>query len=186
MGSVRRDHHIKLVSIDELTPDIWNKMIGVNLTGPWNMTKSSIEYLRTSGKARIINVTTSFFTMLRGKFHPYGPSKSGFEAMSAGHAAEFKDDGITVNVVVPGGPADTPMVPQGAGWERDQLVKPIMMTYPILWLCSDEAEFITGNRYIAGHWDPNQSVSENRKKTESEIAWPSLAQDPVWPGGRPS
>ena len=186
MGSVRRDHHIKLVSIDELTPDIWNKMIGVNLTGPWNMTKSSIEYLRTSEKARIINVTTSFFTMLRGKFHPYGPSKSGFEAMSAGHAAEFKDDGITVNVVVPGGPADTPMVPQGAGWERDQLVKPIMMTYPILWLCSDEAEFITGNRYIAGHWDPNQSVSENRKKTESEIAWPSLAQDPVWPGGKPS
>ncbi|MDC0432629.1 SDR family NAD(P)-dependent oxidoreductase, partial [bacterium] len=88
--------------------------------------------------------------------------------------------------VVPGGPADTPMVPQGAGWERDQLVKPIMMTYPILWLCSDEAGLITGNRYIAGHWDPNKSVSKNRKKTESEIAWPSLAQDPVWPDGKPS
>ena len=186
MGSVRRDHHIKLVSIDELTPDIWNKMIGVNLTGPWNMTKSSIEYLRNSEKARIINVTTSFFTMLRGKFHPYGPSKSGFESMSAGHAAEFKDDGITVNIVVPGGPADTPMVPEGAGWERDQLVKPIMMTYPILWLCSDDASLITGNRYIAGRWNPNQSVSENRGNTESEIAWPSLSQNPVWPGGKPS
>ena len=110
MGFVRDDHMVVGVGIDELTPDIWNEMVGVNLTGPWNMTKSSIEYLRQSSGGRIINVTTSFYGMLWVKNQPYGPSKSGFEAMSAGHAEEFFGDGITVNVVVPGGPADTPMI----------------------------------------------------------------------------
>ncbi|MDE0992344.1 MAG: SDR family NAD(P)-dependent oxidoreductase [Rhodospirillales bacterium] len=186
MGHVRPDHLINLVSIDEITPEIWDKVIGVNLTGPWNMTKCSIDFLRRSKNARIINITTSFFTMLRDKFHPYGPSKSGFEAMSAGHAAEFLPDGITVNVVVPGGPADTTMVPEETGWNREELVKPIMMTYPILWLCSEEAAAVTGYRYVAGHWDPERSIAENRSKTEAPIAWPSLAQDPVWPGGKPS
>jgi NAD(P)-dependent dehydrogenase (short-subunit alcohol dehydrogenase family) len=186
MGFVRQDHHIELVRIDEITSEIWNRMIGVNLTGPWNMTKCCINNLRQSESARIINVTTSFFTMLRGKFQPYGPSKAGFEAMSASHAAEFSADGITVNVVVPGGPADTAMVPEGAGWNREQLVKPIAMTYPTLWLCSEEAKSITGNRYIAGRWDPEESIERNRTNTETPIAWPNLAQDPVWPGGKPS
>lgn len=185
MGSVREGHHVDLIGIDEVTPEIWNHMVGVNLTGPWNMTKASIGYLRKAGGARVINVTTSFFTMLRGKFQPYGPSKSGFESMSAGHAAEFEADGITVNVVVPGGPADTPMVAEDSGFARADLVQPENMTYPAMWLCSPEGEGMTGNRYIAGRWDPEKSVEENRAATESPIAWPDLAGDPVWPGGRP-
>jgi NAD(P)-dependent dehydrogenase (short-subunit alcohol dehydrogenase family) len=186
MGSVRDSHHIELIGIDEVSPDIWNHMVGVNLTGPWNMTKASIKHLRAAGAARVINVTTSFFTMLRGKFSPYGPSKSGFEAMSAAHAAEFEEDGITVNVVVPGGPADTPMVPDGAGFNRADLVQPANMTYPALWLCSSEGDGMTGHRYIAGRWDPDKSISENRAATEAPIGWPDLAQDPVWPGGKPA
>lgn len=185
MGSVREDHHVKLVGIDEITPEIWEYMLSVNLTGPWNMTKASIAALRESPAGRIINITTSFFTMLRGKFHPYGPSKSGFESMSAGHASEFLRDGITVNVIVPGGPADTPMVPEGAGWDRNTLVPPIKMTYPAIWLCSSEAEEVTGKRFVAGDWNPNDTLENNRKNTESPIGWPELAQTPIWPGGKP-
>ena len=185
MGSVRDSHHIELIGIDEVSPEIWNHMVGVNLTGPWNMTKASIKHLRAAGAARVINVTTSFFTMLRGKFSPYGPSKSGFEAMSAAHAQEFEEDGITVNVVVPGGPADTPMVPDGAGFNRADLVQPANMTYPALWLCSPEGDGMTGHRYIAGRWDAEKSIGENRAATEAPIGWPDLAQNPVWPGGKP-
>jgi len=185
MGSVRENHHKNMIGIDEITPEVWNQMVGVNLTGPWNMTKASIAYLRAAERGRIINVTTSFFTMLRGRFHPYGPSKSGFESMSAGHAAEFDAEGITVNVVVPGGPADTPMVAENSGFDRADLVRPEAMTYPALWLCSPEGDGVTGNRYIAGRWDPALSVEENRGATEAPIGWPDLATDPVWPGGRP-
>lgn len=185
MGSVRENHHVDLIGIDEISPETWNRMVGVNLTGPWNMTKASIDHLRKIDGGRIINVTTSFFTMLRGKFHPYGPSKSGFESMSAGHAAEFAADGITVNVVVPGGPADTPMVSDDAGFDRSDLVPVEAMTWPVLWLCSPAGDGVTGNRYIAGRWDPDSSTEKNRARTEAPIGWPDLAADPVWPGGRP-
>ena len=186
MSPLRTDHMVNLVGIDEITPEFWDQMVAVNLTGPWNMTKASIDFLRRSGGGRIINVTTSFFTMLRSRFHPYGPSKSGFESMSAGHAGEFAGDGVTVNVVVPGGPADTPMVPEDAGFDRDELIRPEAMTWPTLWLCSPEADGITGNRYVAGLWDPTLTPQENRAVCESPIGWPDLAGSPVWPGGRPS
>lgn len=62
------------------------------------------------------------FTMLRPMFHPYGPTKAALEAMSAGQAGEFAAYGITVNVVVPGGPADTPMVPEVTDMDRKTLI----------------------------------------------------------------
>lgn len=186
MGALRESHMVEPVRIDEVTPEFWDRMVGINLTGPWHMTRAAIEHLRRADRARIINVTTSFFTMLRGSFHPYGPSKSGFESMSAGHALEFADQGITVNVVVPGGPADTPMVPKDAGFDRGDLIRPEAMTWPMLWLCSPEGDGVTGNRYVAALWDPARSPAENRAVAEAPIGWPDLALDPVWPGGRPT
>lgn len=134
---------------------------------------------------RIINVTTSFFTMLRGRFHPYGPAKAGLEAMSAGHANEFDGSGVTVNVVVPGGPADTPMVPAASGLRRADLVPPAKMAPPMLWLASREADGVTGKRYIAVKWDEALPAGAARRASESPIGWPDLAGAPVWPGGKP-
>jgi NAD(P)-dependent dehydrogenase (short-subunit alcohol dehydrogenase family) len=138
------------------------------------------------GWGRIINVTTSFFTMLRGRFHPYGPAKAGLEAMSAGHASEFAGTGITVNIVVPGGPADTPMVPAASGIRREDLVPPAKMAPPILWLCTRDADGVTGKRYIAAQWDETLPADAARRASESPIAWPELATAPVWPGGKPT
>ena len=134
---------------------------------------------------RIIDVTTSFFTMLRSGFHPYGPCKAGLEAMAAGHASEFAGTGVTVNVVVPGGPADTPMVPTESGIERSALIPPEVMAPPILWLCSEAANGITGNRYVAAKWDASLPAEQAERQCRAPIAWPDLAQSPVWPGGKP-
>jgi NAD(P)-dependent dehydrogenase (short-subunit alcohol dehydrogenase family) len=149
------------------------------------MTRAVVPGMRTAGWGRIINVTTSMFTMLRGRFHPYGPAKAGLEAMSAGHAEEFKGTGITVNVVVPGGPTDTPMVPESSGIRRDALIKPVKMTYPMLWLCSRAADGVTGQRYVAADWDETAPVETARAASQAPIGWPDLAMAPVWPGGRP-
>ena len=132
-----------------------------------------------------MNVTTSFFTMLRGRFHPYGPAKAGFEAMSAGHAAEFEGTGVTVNVVVPGGPSDTPMVPAEAGFDRSAMIPPTAMVPPILWLCSEAGGAHTGHRYIAANWDAAADPEAAAEGCRAPIGWPDLAQNPVWPGGRP-
>ena len=180
-------HHMtELVKIDEISPETWDKFVSVNLSGAWYLTRAAVPHMKSKGWGRIINVTTSFFTMLRGRFHPYGPAKAGLEAMSAGHAAEFEPDGITVNVVVPGGPSDTPMVPEEAPYARADLVPTSAMVPPMLWLCSEDANGVTGNRYIAANWDASVSVADARSASESPAAWPDLAAAPVWPSGRPN
>lgn len=185
MGVISAHHMTDLVTIDEIDPAVWDKFIAVNLSGGWYLTRAAVPAMKAQKWGRIINVTTSMFTMLRGRFHPYGPSKAGLEAMSAGHAQEFEPYGITVNVVVPGGPSDTPMVPAESGYDRTALIPPSAMAPPMLWLCSDEASGVTGNRYIAAEWDASKSVADNRAACEAPAAWPGLAGSPVWPGGRP-
>ncbi|MEZ5854500.1 MAG: SDR family NAD(P)-dependent oxidoreductase [Hyphomicrobiaceae bacterium] len=186
MGVIREDHFTHLVAIEEIEPAIWDQMVRVNLNGAWYLTRAVVPGMKQRKFGRIVNVTTSMFTMLRGKFHPYGPSKAALEAMSAGHAQEFEPDGITVNVVVPGGPADTAMVPEASGLKRAELIPPSAMAGPILWLCSDAASGVTGNRYVAAQWKTGRSIEENRRAAESPAGWPSLAQAPVWPGGKPA
>jgi NAD(P)-dependent dehydrogenase (short-subunit alcohol dehydrogenase family) len=186
MGIISPTHMTDMIGIEDIDPEIWDKFIAVNFTGAWNMTRAVIPAMKAQQWGRIVNVTTSMFTMLRGKFHPYGPSKAGMEAMSAGHAQEFAPDAITVNVVVPGGPSDTPMVPPEAGYERADLIPTSAMVPPILWLCSRAADGVTGNRYIAAEWDASKPVAENRAVCESPAGWPSLAGSPVWPGGKPN
>jgi len=185
MGVIRADHMTNLVEIHEINPEVWDRMIAVNLSGAWYMTRAAVGGMLDRGWGRIVNVTTSFFTMLRGRFHPYGPAKSGLEAMSAGHAAEFADRGVTVNVVVPGGPTDTPMVPEESGIDRALMVRPSAMVPPVLWLCSREGGAWTGHRYVAGEWDAALDPAAAAAGCRAPIAWPELAQSPVWPGGKP-
>ena len=185
MGLIRDDHLDRLVNLDEVTPELWDHFVATNLSGPWYLTKACVPAMRTRGWGRIINVTTSFFTMLRPMFHPYGPPKAGMEAMSAGHAGEFAKDGITVNVVVPGGPTDTPMVPAVTKMDRSLMIPPTAMVPPILWLCSADADAVTGNRYVAAKWDADVSIADACAASEAPIAWPELASSPVWPGANP-
>ena len=186
MGVIRDDHMTNLVTIDEIEPKIWDRFLGVNVPGLTSPMTCTPPAMKAQGWGRIITVTTSFFSMLRGRFHPYGPSKAALEAMSAGHASEFEADGITVNIVVPGGPADTPMVPAAAGYKREDLVSVSKMIPPMFWLCSPAADDVTGNRYIAAHWDESTTVEDARKASQSPIGWPDLAGAPVWPGGKPA
>jgi NAD(P)-dependent dehydrogenase (short-subunit alcohol dehydrogenase family) len=185
MGAIRDDHMTKLVGIEEITPETWDRFVAVNFSGAWYLTRAAVPLMKRAGWGRIITVTTSFFTMLRGKFHPYGPVKAGLEAMAAGHAKEFEGTGITVNVIVPGGPADTPMVPASSGLKREDLIPPAKMAYPLLWLCSAEADQVTGKRYVAANWDPAAPIDAARTASEAPIGWPGLATAPVWPGGTP-
>ncbi len=185
MGEIRCDHMKRLVRIQEITPETWQRFTATNFSGPWYMTREVIDGMLAAGWGRIVNITTSFFTMLRPRFHPYGPAKAGLEAMSAGHAAEFSGTGVTVNVVVPGGPADTPMVPEESGFDRSELIAPSAMVPPVLWLCEDAGNDITGNRYVAANWDAATSPDAAAAGCRAPIGWPDLAHNPVWPGGTP-
>lgn len=185
MSAVREDHMRRVVQIEDLSPDLWARFMAVNLSGPFYMAHAAVPEMRAQKFGRIINVTTSFFTMLNPGFSPYGPAKSGLEAWSTSLAGELRGSGITVNVVVPGGPTDTPMVPDDGTMERSQLIRPERMAPPMLHLASDAGAGITGMRFVAAKWDAALSAADAIAASGAPAGWPDLARSPVWPGGGP-
>src|SRR3954471_13325999 len=181
LGAIRADHEKRPIDIREISPPIWQRFVAVNFSGAWNMTRACIDPMVAQRSGRIINVTTSFATMLRGGFHPYGPCKAALEAMSAGHAEEFRASGITVNVVLPGGPVDTPMIPPESGFDRAALISPAVMATPVVWLSSDAANGITGNRYIAAHWDATLVPQEAERRCRTPAGWPGIGTPMIAP-----
>jgi NAD(P)-dependent dehydrogenase (short-subunit alcohol dehydrogenase family) len=184
MSLVRPDHFTRTVQIEDIDVETWRRFIAVNLSGAFYMAKAVVPIFRKQRWGRIINVTTSLFTMLNPGFSPYGPAKAGLEAWSASLAGELNGSGITVNVVVPGGPADTPMVPAESGFARDKLIAPERMAPPMLWLCSEEGGGVTGRRFVAAEWDCAVAPSIASKASDP-TGWPNLTGNIVWPGGKP-
>ena len=185
MGLVRPDHMEGQVRIEDISVELWQRFMATNASGAFFMAKAAMPRFRAQRWGRIINVTTSFFTMLRGGFAPYGPAKAALEAWSAGLAKELDGTGITVNVVVPGGPADTPMVPSSSFPDRTVLIRPQRMAAPMLYLIGDAGAEITGMRFVTAHWDAALPSVEAAHRAGAPIGWPDLAQSPVWPGGKP-
>ncbi|WP_428671462.1 SDR family NAD(P)-dependent oxidoreductase [Reyranella sp.] len=185
MSTVREDHMRRVVQIEDISPELWARFMAVNLSGPFYMARAAVPGMRARRFGRIINVTTSYFTMLNPGFSPYGPAKSGLEAWSTSLAGELRGSGITVNVVVPGGPTDTPMVPDDGTMERSQLIRPEKMAPPMLHLVSDAGGAITGMRFVAAKWDSSASIADAIAASGAPAGWPDLAKSPVWPGGGP-
>jgi NAD(P)-dependent dehydrogenase (short-subunit alcohol dehydrogenase family) len=133
---------------------------------------------------RIVNVTTSLGTMIRSGSSTYGPSKAALEAFSAIMSKDLDGSGITVNVLVPGGVTDTPMVPLEAGFDRQDMIQPEVMAPPLVWLVSDAAGGVTGRRFLAVHWDPVLPPVQAAEKAGAPVAWTSIATMPIEPPRR--
>ncbi|MFT5445097.1 MAG: NAD(P)-dependent dehydrogenase (short-subunit alcohol dehydrogenase family) [Gammaproteobacteria bacterium] len=177
MGVIRDDAEVNHPPIEELTPDIWERFFAINCLGPIRMTRAAIAELKTGGWGRIINNSTSYLTMLR--VQPYGAVKSALESTSAVWAKELDGTGITVNVIVPGGPTDTPFVVE-IGIPRQNMLRPAVMAPPIQWLMSDESNGFTGRRIVAGHWDTQLAPATAAAKVARTIGWPELTGDVIW------
>ena len=141
------------------------------------MGRAVAPYLMAQNQGRIVNVTTSLNTMIRGGNMPYGQSKASLEAATASWAEDFEVAGssVTANVLVPGGAADTPMVPHESPYNREKLVKPEAMVAPAIFLASDDSEGVNSMRFLGRLWDPGASDQDNLKASGSPAAWPELA-----------
>jgi NAD(P)-dependent dehydrogenase (short-subunit alcohol dehydrogenase family) len=182
VSSLRPDGEVNLPTIEELTAEIWDNFFAINVRAPMLLVQAALPHMRKGGFGRVINNTTSFRTMLR--VLPYGATKSALESMSAIWAAELKGDGITVNVLIPGGPTDTPFISDGAGWDRTRMLRPEIMGPPACWLISDESAGYTGQRIIAANWDATLSGGAAAPKAGRAIGWPELGADAVWLQGK--
>jgi len=182
MGSIRPDADSRLPTIEELAPDAWDPFFAIFVRAPVAITRAALPYMKQRGWGRIVNNTTSYLTMLR--VLPYGAAKAALEAMSAVWAKELAGSGITVNVLVPGGPTDTPMVPDASGWPRDKMLRPEIMGPPSAWLVSDASANFTGQRIVAARWDAAVPPAEAAARSSRAIGWPELTADAVWLQGK--
>ena len=178
MSSIRPDAEAKPVTLDEMTEDIWDRFFAINVRAPMLITRAALGLMKIGKFGRIINVTTSYRTMHYAL--PYGATKAALESMSAILAGQLKDTGITVNVLIPGGPTDTPFIAAESGWPRDKMLKAAIMGPPAAWLISDEASGFTGQRIIAAKWDAKLPGADAAKASSRAAAWPELSADAVW------
>ena len=139
-------------TLKKMTPEQWQQVIDVNLTGVFNTTKAVSEVLLKKGAGRIIN--TSSVVGLYGNFGQtnYVATKSGVIGMTKVWARELGRKGITVNAVAPGFIA-TEMVqkmPENVlsmmkeKTPVGRLGKPEDIANAYAFLASDEASFING------------------------------------------
>jgi len=168
----------------DITADQWRLFVAVHTTAPLLLAQAVVPEMRERNWGRIVNVTTSLGTMIRSGSPTYGPSKAALEAFSAIMAKDLEDSGITVNVLVPGGVTNTPMVPNEAGFDRQEMIQPEVMAPPLVWLVSDAAQAVSGRRFLAVHWDPKLAPAEAAEKAGAPVAWTSIATMPIEPPRR--
>ena len=128
-------------------------VIDTNLTGYFLVARAVVPHLLKAGRGRIVNVTMNHSTMVRRGFVPYGPSRAATESLSRIMEADLAGTGISVNMLLPGGPTLTGMIPDELTPEVRALLLPAsVMAAPILWLCSAAAEGVSGERIVASEF----------------------------------
>jgi len=168
----------------DITADQWRQFVAVHTTAPLLLAQAVVPEMTQRKWGRIVNVTTSLGTMIRSGSPTYGPSKAALEAFSAIMAKDLDGSGVTVNVLVPGGVTNTPMVPMESGFDRQDMIQPEVMAPPLVWLVSDAAAGVSGRRFLAVHWDPAVPPAQAAEKAGAPVAWTSIATMPIEPPRR--
>jgi len=179
-GAIRPDSWQRPLKFWEITPDQWRRFVAVHTTAPLALANAVVPEMMRQGWGRIINVTTSLGTMLNAGSPTYGPSKAALEALSAIMAKDLDGTGVTVNVLVPGGITNTPMVSE-SGFDRAKMIQQEVMAPPLLWLVSDAAGKVTGRRFLGVHWDPKLPPEQAAANAGAPVAWTSIATMPITP-----
>lgn len=146
-AGITRDNFLTKMTIDD-----WNKVIAVNLTGTFNMTKAVIPYMYEKESGVIINVSSVVAIYGNIGQTNYIASKAGVIGMTKGWAKEFGKKGIRVNCVAPGF-IKTPMTEKVPDKVIELMVsktplgrmgEAVEVARAIHFLASDDASFITG------------------------------------------
>jgi NAD(P)-dependent dehydrogenase (short-subunit alcohol dehydrogenase family) len=88
--------------LDELSLEAWNKVIGVNLTGPFLCTREAFRIMKRQGGGRIINVSSISAQRVRPRSAPYSASKHGVWGLTQVTALEGRDHNIAASCLYPG------------------------------------------------------------------------------------
>jgi len=149
----------KFSHLTEATTESWQDIISVNLLGTANCAKAALPHLRNSETGNIVNVSSTHAVVGRKNMGQYDATKAAINSMTRTWAHEEAEHGVRINAICPGGTltpyhknryaalglsqsdidAHQSEITLMRRWARVEEV-----AYPILWLASDEASFITG------------------------------------------
>jgi len=148
---------IPVMDIDQCTEEVWDRIVDVNLKGVFLCMKYEMRMMKAQrGGVIVNNASVGALKPIPG-FGAYAASKAGVILLSKTAALEGAPFGIRVNVICPGLTAKTGLsdnilranpekkeemlrsVPLGRMADPDEIAR------AVLWLCSEEASFITGH-----------------------------------------
>jgi len=147
------------LNLHEYPEDEWVNMINVNLVGTYYCVKEEIVQMLNNSGGSIVNVSSAAGLISQPGNSPYAASKFGIVGLTRTAAKEYATKNIRVNAVCPTA-IETPMIMEGRrklaynpealeAAKNHQAMKrmgrPEEVADVILWLCSDQASFITGH-----------------------------------------
>jgi meso-butanediol dehydrogenase/(S,S)-butanediol dehydrogenase/diacetyl reductase len=143
----------------EAPEESWQRIIATNILGVANCCQAALPVLRRASGASIVNMSSVFGVVGRKGMGQYDATKAAILGLTRALAAEEAPYGVRVNAVCPGSTL-TPFTLSRAkarGMTEEDLrekgfapsllnrwATPEEIAYPVLWLASDEASFITG------------------------------------------
>lgn len=148
-----------LYPLSEYKEEIWDRTIAVNLKGVWLGMKYEIPEMLKNGGGAIVNTASAAGIIGMPNHYAYVASKFGVVGITKGAALEFGAKGVRVNCVCPA-IIDTPMtdrfVTYGMGTKEvfaemtpiKRIGRPREIAGSAVWLCSEEASYITGHALL--------------------------------------
>jgi len=144
--------------LEDMDDDSWNKVINVNLTGAYRLTKSCIPAMKERGAGRVLFTSSvqGNHVAVPGCAH-YAASKAGLNGLIRSAAMELAPYNITVNGVEPGLVMTSGVENTLSERRRDLMAQyvplkrwgqPIEIAHAMLYLASEEAAYVTGQTII--------------------------------------
>jgi len=141
-------------SVDEMTEEVWDRMIDLNLKGTWAVCRAAVPQMKRQKFGRIVIVSSTAGQRGEANVSNYAASKGGQIAFTKSLAAELGPFGINVNSVAPGW-VDTDMcadVFADSSFRKSiedsipvgRVAAPEDIGWPIVFLCTDWARHING------------------------------------------
>jgi len=148
---------VPVVSLAECPEEIWDRTLDINLKGVFLCMKYEIKQMLKQGYGVIVNTSSAGAVKPAPGFCAYNASKSGMVALTKTAALEYAASGIRVNVILPALTERTLLMEYLTSTEpgteervkemipMKRLATPEDMAEAVVWLCSDQASFITGH-----------------------------------------
>ncbi len=144
--------------IDEFTLDAWRTVMGVNLDGPFALSRAAARHMRAAGTGRILMTASIMGSVARPTIPAYVTSKAGLVGMTKALAVELAPHGITVNGIGPGYVATEMNATLVNDPDFNEMVvsrtpvgrwgRPEEIAAAAIFLASDEASYITGQTLL--------------------------------------